>query len=622
MESSKHSGHDENLRTVGAVIDRTYRRGLVDPSRMWGQSTSPLILTMERSGLWRTAAVLLALIAGVAGCNQGQQAPLVPSRMDHVLPEGQEFAITDRLVVAVSPDGSAIVYVANQQLYLRAMDGLDAAPISGTDDLPTSPFFSPDGRRVGYWSGVDRQLKMVAVNGGAPVTLSVAEDPYYGAPVWGDDDTIVWGQGEGIMRISANGGRAELLIEGEGNLINPQILPDGESVLFHVGTAEDGQVAIESLNSGERKLLFPGVGPRYVPTGHIIYAVNDVLFAVGFDLGTLAIEGAPVAIADGVRPGPPQYGVSDSGALVFVPGSETGGNTLVWVDREGNVEPLGTPARNYTFPRLSPNGRSVLVRIDDDLWLFDIAEEALTRLTFGARANLPVWSADGQFASYRSIREGTGNMFWTRADGTGTEEQLTRGDFTQQNPSSWSRDGQLLAFYQIPGVGGSGDRDLWVMPLDGNREPRPFLQTALNEAAPNFSPDGQLMAYVSNESGANEIFVRPFPGPGSQWQISTEGGGGPIWAQSGRELFYMNGSQLMAVDIETETGFSAGVPRLLVENRFRPSTGNVASYDATADGQRFVMIQDAVVTDIEALPDQINIVGNWLEQLQERVPVP
>jgi Tol biopolymer transport system component len=213
-------------------------------------------------------------------------------------------------------------------------------------------------------------------------------------------------------------------------------------------------------------------------------------------------------------------------------------------------------------------------------------------------------------------------MFWTRADGTGTEEQLTRGEFTQQNPSSWSSDGQLLAFYQIPGVGGSGDRDLWVMPRDGDREPRPFLQTAFNEAAPNFSPDGRWLAYVSNESDSNQIFVRPFPGPGDQSQISIEGGGGPIWAQSGRELFYMNGSQLMAVDIDTEAGFSAGTPRPLFEDRFRPSTGNVSSYDAAADGQRFVMIQDAVVTDIEPPPDQITIVGNWPEQLQERLPAP
>ena len=218
MESGTHFGHDEKLRTVGAVYDRTnkgrsavtdrtYRRRRVDPSGVCGQTASPLALSRERSGVWRTAAVLLAFMAGVAACNPSQEAPLAPSRMDHVLPEAQAFAITDRPVIAVAPDGSAIVYVANQQLYLRAMDGVDAIPISGTDDLPTSPFFSPDGQWVGYWSGVDRQLKKIAVNGGIPVTLSVAEDPYYGAPVWGNDDTIVWGQGEGIMRVSANGGR-------------------------------------------------------------------------------------------------------------------------------------------------------------------------------------------------------------------------------------------------------------------------------------------------------------------------------------------------------------------------------------------------------------------------------
>ena len=577
-------------------------------------------ISSRQSGVWRLAAVVLAIITGVAGCTQNQDAPLAPVLFEHVLPEGQGFTFTDRPVVALSPDGSRIVYVANQQLYLKTTDGVGSNPISGTDDLPRVPFFSPDGDWIGYWSGIDRQLKKIAVSGGTSVTISGAEEPYFGAPVWGSDDTIVWGQGEGIMRVSVNGGTPEVLIGGESDLINPQILPDGESVLFHVGDADAGQVAIQSLESGDRKLLFPGTGPRYVSTGHIVYAVDDVLFAVAFDLITMEVAGAPVVIVDGVRPGPPQYAVSDSGALAFVPGRVGGGNTLVWVDRQGNVEPLGTPARNYSFPRVSPNGNSVLVRIGDDLWLFDIDRRELDRVTLGARANLPIWSSDGQYASYRSIREGTGNMFWTRADGSGAEEQLTRGDFTQQNPSSWSRDGQLLAFYQIPGVGGSGDRDLWVMPLDGNREPRPFLQTPFNEAAPNFSPDGGWLAYVSNETGSNEIFVRPFPGPGNKWQISTEGGGGPIWAQNGRELFYMNDNQLMAVNIETDPDFSAGTPRRLFEDRFRPSTGNVASYNPAPDGERFVMIQDATSSDIEAQADQINVIGNWFEELQEGVP--
>ncbi len=586
------------------------------------RNLTPLAHARGSLRLPRLATLVMALAFGVAGCNPDQGVPAAVSRLDHVLPDGQNFAITDRPVVAVSPDGSRFVYVANQQLYVRTMDAPESTPISGTDDLPTAPFFSPDGQSIGYWSGVDRQLKKIAIDGGVPVTLAGAEDPYYGAPVWGTDDTIVWGQGEGIMRVSANGGTAEVLIAGESNLINPQMLPDGESVLFHVGNADDGQVAVQALDSDEMKVLFPGVGPRYVPTGHIVYAVDDVLYAVGFDLDTLEVVGMPVAIVDGVRPGPPQYALSDSGALVYIPGRVSGGNTLVWVDRQGIVEPLGTPARNYSFPRVAPNGESVLVRIGDDLWLFDIAQQVLTRLTLGALANLPEWSSDGEFVTYRSIREGTGNMFQVRADGGGTEEQLTRGDFTQQNPSSWSPDSQFLAFYQIPGIGGSGDRDLWIMPRDGDREPRPFLQTPFNEAAPDFSPDGQWLAYVSNETGSNEIFVRPYPGPGGAWQISTGGGGGPIWAPNGQELLYMNGNQLMAVDIETESGFTTGAPRLLFEDLFRPSTGNVASYDVNAGGDRFVMIQDAAVTDIEAQPDQIDVIGNWFEDLPEQVPAP
>ena len=228
----------------------------------------------------------------------------------------------------------------------------------------------------------------------------------------------------------------------------------------------------------------------------------------------------------------------------------------------------------------------------------------------------------GNIATYRSIRQDSQNIFWIMADGSGTEERLTAEDF-RQNPTSWSRDGQLLAFYQTPGVGGVGDRDIWIMPVDGDREPWPFLQTPFNEAAPRFAPDGRRVAYVSDESGRQEVYVQLFPGPGGRRQISAEGGGDPVWSRNGQELFYMNGNQMIAVDIETEPTFITGAPTLLFEGRFQQSTGGrIAPYDVTADGQRFLMIQDVANSDSEAEPAQINIVLNWFEELKERVPVP
>ncbi len=286
---------------------------------------------------------------------------------------------------------------------------------------------------------------------------------------------------------------------------------------------------------------------------------------------------------------------ADDPGVASPQGPLEGTETLVWVDRQGNAEPMGAAARDYQYPRLSPDEQSVAVMSDDDIWLFDIARQTLTRLTFAGGSNQPVWTPDGQYVAYRSIPEENNFLFWKRADGSGTEEQLTTGA-PRQNPTSWSPDGQLLAFFQSPGLGGDGDRDIWMMPLDGDREPRPFLETPFNELVAMFSPDGRWVAYVSDESGRNEVYVLPFPGPGGKRQISTEGGGYPQWARDGRELFYLNDLQMMAVDIETEPGFTAGTPRLLFEGGFVSRAGGpYPVYDVSADGQRFLMVQEVAL---------------------------
>lgn len=216
-----------------------------------------------------------------------------------------------------------MVYVANQQFYLMAMDTLISSPIPGTDEDPSDPFFSPDGAWIGYWSEADSQLKKIAITGGAPVTLTDTSGDPLGRPVWGADGTIVWGQNESVLQVSENGGTPEVLIEdsGAGLTYGPRILPDGKSVLFQAEGPVVGDVVVQSLESGERKVLFPGLFPRYLPTGHLIYGLDDVLFAVPFDLNTLETVGEPVSLFEGVRTRPSQYSVSDSGSLAWVPGS-------------------------------------------------------------------------------------------------------------------------------------------------------------------------------------------------------------------------------------------------------------------------------------------------------------
>ena len=298
-----------------------------------------------------------------------------------------------------------------------------------------------------------------------------------------------------------------------------------------------------------------------------------------------------------------------AGALVYVPGRVWGESTLVWVDRQGAVEPLALPLRRYFDPRLSPDGQRLAVQIgsliNSDIWIHHIPRGTLTRLTFEGNDVDPLWTPDGERVAFSSDRAGgPTNLFWKPADGSGPVEQLTESERYQRYPSSCSPDGQVLAFSEFHP---STDWDIWVLPLQGERKPRPFLQTQFRKGEAVFSPDGHWLAYISDESGRNEVYVRPYPGPGGKRQISTEGGDEPVWAKNRRELFYRNGDKMMAVDIVTEPQFSAAKPRLLFEGRY-------GSYDIAPDGQRFLMESERE----EAT--QINVVLNWFEELKRLVP--
>jgi Tol biopolymer transport system component len=277
---------------------------------------------------------------------------------------------------------------------------------------------------------------------------------------------------------------------------------------------------------------------------------------------------------------------------------------------------LAAPAQAYGYPRLSPDGRRVAIELDNQIWLYDLSRDTLTRFTFEGSVNQgQAWTPDGKRIAFRSNKEGPSNLFWQLADGSGGLERLATSQYSQ-NLNSWSGDGQLLAYFQVGG--GPGLRDIWVLRLS-DRKAQPFLQTAFNEGAPSFSPDGRWLAYLSNESGRPEIYVQPYPGPGGKWQISTDGGTEPMWNRNGRELFYRSGNKMMAVQVTTQPGFSVGKPTMLFEKEYAksefPATG--VAYDVSADGQRFLMVKE---TDQNAAAAQINVVLNWFEELKRRVP--
>ena len=547
-----------------------------------------------------------------------------------MLPEGQQFT-SDRPVVAVSPDGSRMVYVANQQLYLRAMDALESTPIAGTDESPATPFFSPDGQWIGYWSTNDSQLKKIAVSGGVPVTLSDAENPF-GPPVWGNDDMIIWGQPEGIMRVSGNGGTPELLFAGEG-LVFPQMLPDGESVLLSRGNRDSGQVVVHSLESGEQKILFAGVFAKYVSTGHIVYTVDDVLFAVPFDLDTLEVVGGPVAMVEGVRAGPSQYAVSDSGTLVFVPGRVEGSErTLGLVDRNGLVERLNVPPKEYLSPRLSPDGQTLVVQSVEDsgdlIWVYDLTEDtAIRQLTFEGNNQRPVWTPDSQRITFSSDRDGTMSLYWMPADGSGVAERLTTAEEgTSHWMGSWSPDGELLVFdvERDPQTG----EEIWTLSMDDRETQSLYDAPGTLYSGAELSPNGEWLAYGAGPSASvNDIYVEPFPPTGSRHRISQDGGHRPLWSPAGNELFYRPvsgtaGLTLRSVDIVTQPAFAFSNERTLPIEGFNV-VASYRDYDMSPDGEQLLMVFPADQPDSgEPARPQINVVLNWFEELKERVPVP
>jgi Tol biopolymer transport system component len=597
--------------------------------------------------LWRralpvvAASVVASAMVGAAAWTLKPSSPLAVTRFALALGEGQQLGSNPQ-TLAISPNGTMLVYVANAQLYLRSMSDLEARPIPGTQQNPVNPVFSPDGRSIAFFA--DRTIKKIAVSGGTAVTICPAGPLFYGM-TW-DSGGIIFGQGaKGIMRVSANGGQPTVLVSvRDGELAHgPQALPGGEWVLFTIATAatadgwDKAQIVVQSLKSSERKTLVSGgADARYLPTGHLVYALGSVLFAVPFDLRQLAVTGGPVPIVEGVRrsasglTGTAQFSVSSTGSLVFVPGlGSAAGLDLALIDRNGTPQPLKLPPGPYEYPRVSPDGKRIAFDSDDGkdaiVWIYELSgASSMRRLTLGGRNRVPVWSADGEHVAFQSDRDGDLGIFWQRADGTGAAQRLTKPDKdTAHVPESWSPDGKTLLFSVAKGssyaVAALSLPDKKVTPFGGIQSP--FLPTAI------FSPDGRWVAYSAGEVGvpAGSLFVQPFPMTGAKYQISKTLGVHPTWSPDGKELFYSapNAPQpFVEVSVTTRPTFTFGnpvpVPRRFVDRGPAFERNN----DITLDGKRFLGVvaagQDAASGALAA--PQIQVVLNWQEELKQRVP--
>ena len=519
--------------------------------------------------------------------------------------------------VALSPDGRTLVYVALsdgvQQLYERPMDQLDAVPIRGTEGA-SSPFFSPDGEWVGFFAG--GALKTVSLAGGPPVLLCGA--PAGGGGSWTGDDTIVFGsRGSGLSRVPAAGGSPEpltMLGPDDGGHRWPHVLPGGRAVLFSIASNSTAtpRLAVQDLESGERRILGDGVSPRFSPTGHLVFMRDDTLWAVRFDTHRLDVVGEPVPLLEDVQlrvRGAAEFTFADDGTLVYVPHSAVAERRLVWVDRDGQSIPLTDERRSYVWPRLSPDGTQVAVVIeeggDQGIWIYDRQRRTRTRLSTTEGGSIPLWTRDGTRVAFSRSR----GVYSTPADGSGEAEALFTRDFPV-GLTSWSPDGRTLAFVENHPATGA---DIWVWPGEG--DPVPVMTSASNEGSARFSPGGRWLAYNSDETGRGEVYVQAYPGPGRRVPISTDGGTEPMWSADGRELFYRNGDRMMVVVVETQPGFKADIPRVLFEGRYS-FYGVFQTYGVSPDGQGFLMMQDADHSRLS-----LNIVQNWFEELKRLVPV-
>jgi len=582
--------------------------------------------------------VAVALVAAIAFYFYAWQPSAPPPRVERFaldMPAGKLLGIDSQSVsIAISPNGTQIAFpvlVAENRYdwYVRRLDELGATPLRGAEAGAgfESPFFSADGRWIGFASGAS--LVRVASAGGPAITISQLPERNIRGASWGDDNTIVFGtDNNGLWRVRGGGGEPEQLTTPAGGSAHrwPHWLPGGRAALFTIIAESSARIALLDVESREiRDLIEDGSTPVYSSTGHIVYAASDgSLRAAAFDLASRMVTGDPVPLLDNVpmtaTTAGAHYALAADGSLVYVAGRNGQPRSrLVWVDRDGREEPIAAPARNYNYADISPDGRRIALDIrepDNDIWIWDVERETLARLTTDDDPNLGLaWSPDSQRVAFQAPRDG--EIYWQAADGASAAQPLGAAG----QPSDITADGRI-----IYSSSESGSRDVFMASVDrGSPEPTPLLASAAGERAASVSPNGRFIAYQSNESGRLEVYVRPFPDVSrGRWQISTMGGTRPIWNPNGTELVYFDAGQaestdgaVMAVPIEYDPVFRAGVPKKLFEGDYLAPNGDLHTYDMAPDGQRFVMIKAAEDESAEA---RLILVQNWVEELKRLAP--
>jgi eukaryotic-like serine/threonine-protein kinase len=570
---------------------------------------------------WASALGVVALIAGFLGVRVFRPAPVAPEiRLDITTPWTRSASI------AVSPDGSKVVFVGTSdgqsKLWLRSIDSSEARPLAGTE-RGLAPFWSPNGRSIGFFA--DGRLKRVDIAGGSPQTLAPGGVPLGGA--WNSDGTILFGNNPGgaILRTSAAGGDFTPATrigsaEQRGHAF-PSFLPDGRHFLFFaIGSPSTRGAYIGQLDDLNTTRLFGSDGPAvYFPTGHLLFVRDQKVWAHAFDPVRRELQGEPFAVVENVGGGT-TLSASAGGTIAFrTAPADSGQRQLVWVDRSGRqADKVVYPDTAAIGPSFSPDGRRIAVYKESngnmDLWSYERAREAWERITFDPGDDIfPLWSPDGASITFGAVRGPQGVVDLYRkllAGGPQGSEELLVATSDGKFPMDWSRSGRFILYDAVHPKNGS---DIWALPLDKDRKPFPIVQTEFAEGQAQFSADEHWIAYQSNKTGRNEIYIRPFPGPGGEVRASIAGGSQPRWNPKGQELFFIGADdRLMAVPIDMPAGsgtVEAGVPRAL----FATTIGSTVvlayrqQYLVSADGQSFVL--NSYVTEGSASP--ITVILNW-----------
>ena len=652
---------DWNLlpRDLNPTIHRVLRRALEkDPRRRWyaiGDVRVELETVLANGTelvsapepvtqvwpLWKRAvamliiAIVVAIAAATMAWNLKPSPPGAITRLSLTLPQGQQFTGTSRRKLALSPDGSHVAYIANQQLFLRSISETEARPLSGATDAAatTGPFFSPDGQWIGFHSSADSWLKKISITGGAPT--QICKVPAIYSAGW-DGDYIVFSDSEkGVMRVRAGGGEPEVLVPikpEEGTAYAPQIINDGKAVLFTLGAPGLGadrwsraQIVVQLLSSNERKIIAGGTQARYLPTGHIVYVLGDRLFAIPFDARTLESKGIPVPVLEGIQHGVPaaaaDVAFSENGTAIYIPraAGTAARRMLAIVDRSGKAQTLPIMPGPYRTPRISPDGTQLAFDADQQIWVYDFVRASVPRLlTFAGRNVFPVWA--GQYIIFQSSLESEVALYRQAADGTGVSERVTKSEPGILNvPFSVDPSGTVLAVLHAKGLLGSNS--ISFLSLSGNsRVPEPLTDVPSSNAA--FSPDGRWLAYSVPVGDRYQVFVRPYPGLKATYQV-TDNGNFPVWSRNGKQLFFVRPpARFFSVDVQTNSSFSTDQPvQLPITGTVHDFRNDPKNYDVTPDGKFVVVLPASPEEASQQTTPQINVVLNWFRDLQQRVPV-